>query len=79
MNYILTGQLRFRNNHSIIHALIIITDHICHALDIYNIACGISTDFQKTFDTVDHEILLKKLAQFVSIDGYESSKLLMTY
>ena len=64
-----------------------------------NFACGIFVDFQKAFDTVDHEILLRKLecygvrgtannwfrsyltnrSQFVSINGFDSTKKVMKY
>ena len=98
-NCIYINQLGFRKNHSTIHALISLTDHIRYALDNNNLACGIFIDLQKAFDTVDHKILLKKLAhygvrglandwfksylsnrhQFVSINGHESSKILMKH
>ena len=42
------------------HALINLTENIRQALDEGYIGCGISVDLQKTFDTVDHEILLAK-------------------
>ena len=35
-----------------------------HALDKGNFACGIFVDFQKAFDTVDHETLLYKLDHY---------------
>ena len=92
-------QLGFRKSHSTIHALISLTEEIRHALDENKIACGIFIDLQKALDTVDHTILLKKLAhygirglendwfkaylnnryQFVSINGYESNKLIMKH
>ena len=63
-NCIYINQLGFRKKHSAIHALISLTEHIHHALDSNNIACGIFIDLQKAFDTVDHKILLRKLAHF---------------
>ena len=58
------NQLGFRKKHSAIHALISLTEHICNALDSNNIACGFFIDLQKAFDTVDHKILLRKLAHY---------------
>ena len=92
-------QLGYRKSYSTIHALISLTDEIRHALDQNKISCGIFIDLQKAFDTVDHSILLKKLAhygirgsvndwfksylsnryQFVSINGYESNKIIMKH
>ena len=34
------------------------------AIDKGNYACGVFIDLQKAFDTVDHEILLKKLSYY---------------
>ena len=42
-------------------ALIEITDNIKRLLDEKNYVIGIFIDFKKAFDTVDHEILLRKL------------------
>ena len=39
------------------------------ALDKGNFACGVFIDLQKAFDTVDHEILLKKLFHYGIICG----------
>ena len=54
-------QFGFRKNHSTNHALIEITEKIRKALDSGKFACGIFVDLQKAFDTVNHEIPLKKL------------------
>ena len=61
-------QFGFRNNHSTNHALIQITEKIHQALDKNDYACGTFIDLQKAFDTVNHEMLLKKLEHY-SIRG----------
>ena len=63
-NIIHNLQFGFRFNHSTEHALISITEKIRDALDSGNIACGVFIDLKKAFDTVNHEILLKKLLHF---------------
>ena len=67
-NCIFRNQFGFRAHHSTIHALISITEDVRQALDANNIACGVFIDLQKAFDTVDHEILLRKL-QYYGIRG----------
>ena len=57
-------QLGFRQKYSPTHALIHLTDKIRHEIDKGNYASGIFVDFQKTFDTVDYHILLKKLEYY---------------
>ena len=57
-------QYGFRKSHSTKHALIEITEKIRKALDSRKFACGIFVDLQKAFDTVNHEILLKKLEHY---------------
>ena len=50
-----------RNSHSTNHALISVTEKIRESLDNNEYSCGVFLDFQKAFDTVNHNILLKKL------------------
>ena len=57
-------QFGFRTKHSTNHALMSLTETIRVALDNSNFACGIFVDFQKAFDTVDHNILLQKLEHY---------------
>ena len=59
-NYLYTNQFGFRNLHSTNHALITITEKIRKAIDNGEITRGVFLDLKKTFDTVDHEILLSK-------------------
>ena len=46
------------------HALISITEKIKKSLDNNEYSCGVFLDFQKAFDTVNHEVLLKKLHHY---------------
>ena len=50
----------FRKNITTAHAIINLIDNIKNAFDQNKFTCGV-IDFKKAFDTVDHEILLKKL------------------
>ena len=54
-------QFRFKQNYFTSHALIDVTENIRKALDDGNIGCGVLLDSQKTFYTVDHQILLATL------------------
>ena len=57
-------QYGFRKKHSTNHALICITEQIRKALDENKFAFGVFVDFQKAFDTVNHDILLNKLERY---------------
>ena len=57
-------QYGFRKQHSTTHALINITEKIRGALDNKLMAFGIFIDFQKAFDTVNHNILIRKLDHY---------------
>ena len=57
-------QFGFRSKYSTSHALIHMTETIRSALDSGFVTCGIFVDFQKAFDTVNHQILLKKLDHY---------------
>ena len=63
-NCIYKNRFGFHTNHSTFHALVSITEDIRQALDNNSFACGIFIDLQKAFDTVDHNILLKKLEHY---------------
>ena len=54
----------FQNQHSTNHALTEITEKVKHQCDSGKFACGVFLDFQKAFDTVNHDILLKKLEYY---------------
>ena len=63
-NIIYKLQFGFRSKHSTKHTLIDISENIKKALDNKKSACGIFVDLQKAFDTVNHEILIKKLSHY---------------
>ena len=63
-NCLYKKQFGFSNSHSTNHALISITETIRESLDNNEYSCVVFLDFQKAFDTVNHNILLKKLHHY---------------
>ncbi|XP_057290244.1 uncharacterized protein LOC130612931 [Hydractinia symbiolongicarpus] len=57
-------QFGFRKIYSTSQTLLNMIQKIADNLDKGNYVCGIFVDLQKAFDTVDHEILLKKLFHY---------------
>ena len=66
----------FRNFNSTDHALVSITEEIKQALDKDELACGIFLDFQKAFDTTNHNILIAKLNHYgirgITLEWFQS-------
>ena len=60
-NLIYDLQFGFRQKHSTCHVLIHLTDKIREQIDKGNFGCGIFADFQNSFGTVDHNVLILKL------------------
>ena len=67
-NILYKYQFGFRKNHATTHALTEVIDYIYKSLDEGNYVFGIYIDLKKAFDTVQHQILLKKL-QYYGIRG----------
>ena len=57
-----SGQYGFRANHSTSLALIELFERISMNLDANLITAGVFIDLKKAFDTIDHNILIKKLS-----------------
>ena len=57
-------QYGFRKNHSTEHALIEFVDQVRFSMDKKELTCGIFIDLSKAFDTVNHNILIKKLEHY---------------
>ena len=54
----------FQRNHSTVMALTVLVDKIADALQNGEFVIGVFLDFSKAFDTVNHNILFKKLEYF---------------
>ena len=63
-NILFDNQFGFRKNRSTTLALIQITERIRESIDNKKFGCGIYIDLSKAFDTVNHDILLKKLEHY---------------
>ena len=58
------NQFGFQKNKSTSLALVQITEKIRESIDSKKFGCGIFIDLSKAFDTVNHQILLKKLNHY---------------
>ncbi len=68
-NDLLTAnQFGFRKKHSTIHPMVQFTNFISNALNKKEHAIALFCDLRKAFDTVDHDILIKKLKK-IGIKG----------
>ena len=63
-NVLYEKQFAFRNQHATNHALIEVTEKIKQGCDSGKFTCGVFLDFQKASDTVNRDILLKKLEYY---------------
>jgi hypothetical protein len=57
-------QFGFRKGRSTEQAIVELTDNLKKAIDKNIYTCGVFLDFSKAFDTVNHQILLKKLEAY---------------
>jgi len=64
LNILSQYQYGFRSNHSTYMALLDFYNKVSKCIDDKNIAIGVFIDLQKAFDTLDHSVLLSKLAHY---------------
>ena len=63
-NILSSSQFGFRKNHSTFMPLLKLHDKVTDALEKNNYCVGIFIDLSKAFDTIKHDILLKKLEYY---------------
>ena len=75
-NILFQNQYGFRKNRSTTYALLQITEKIKESIDNKKYGCGIFIDPRKAFDTVNHDILLRKLDHYgireTALDWFKS-------
>ena len=59
-----SNQFGFRKSHGTSHAIISLVEKVSKALDTGKFVIGVFLDLRKAFDTVNHDILIKKLESY---------------
>ena len=70
-------QSGFRKGHSTTTLLLKFRDDIQKAMNKHEITLSVLIDYSKAFDTINHELLLKKLVEFNFSNS--TKKILMSY
>ena len=65
-------QFGFQKNFSTNHALLSMVEEIRKKIDSKLYSCGVFVDLEKAFDTVNHNILIKKLHYYGIVGPYNS-------